>query len=90
LQVRVLPQELIRCLRSDGVRVEGDRSTGATPDKRGPRTQTVGARKHTARNESEPLLSLVNVSRAVMLGERGAGWFRRISRTGMKAAHSGE
>jgi hypothetical protein len=34
LQVRILPQEEVSCLRSDGVRVEGDRNTGATPDKR--------------------------------------------------------
>jgi hypothetical protein len=49
----------------------------------------VGARKHVARNASEPLLSLVNVSRAVMLGEHGVGWFRRISRMGTKAVISG-
>jgi len=45
----------------------------------------VGARKHTARNASEPLVSLVKRSRAVMLGEHGVGWFRRVSRTGTKA-----
>jgi hypothetical protein len=30
-QVRILPQEEGSCLRIDGVRVEGDRNTGATP-----------------------------------------------------------
>lgn len=36
LQVKVLPQELIRCLRSYGVHVEGDLCREATPDNRGP------------------------------------------------------
>jgi len=35
------------------------------------------------------LISLVNVSRAVMLGEYGVGWFRRVLRTGTKAADFG-
>ncbi len=37
LQVRVLPQESVRCLRSYGVRMEGNRNAGTTPDKRDPR-----------------------------------------------------
>ena len=36
MQVKVLPQELVRCLRSYGVHVEGDPCVEATPDKRGP------------------------------------------------------
>lgn len=32
------------------------------------------------------LIRLVSVSRAVMLGEHGEGWFRRVLRTGTKAA----
>lgn len=37
LQVKVLLQELFHCLCSYGVRVDGDRNAGATPEKRGPR-----------------------------------------------------
>ena len=37
LQVKVLPQEKVSCLRSYGVCVKGDRDTGTTPHKRGPR-----------------------------------------------------
>jgi hypothetical protein len=32
------------------------------------------------------LISLVNVSHAVMLGEHGVGWSRRVFRTGTKAS----
>ena len=88
MQVRVLPQELIRCLRSDGVRVEGDRNTGATPDKRGPRPRPW-VRANMQPVTKVNLISLVNVSRAVMLGEHGVGWFRRVLRTGTKAVDFG-
>jgi hypothetical protein len=32
------------------------------------------------------LISLVNVSRAAMLGEHGVGWSRRVFRMGTKAS----
>ena len=84
-QVRILPQEEVSCLRSDGVRVEGDRNTGATPDKRDPRP------KSWVRATVQPvtqvnLVSLVNVSHAVMLGEHGVGRSRRVFRMGTKAS----
>ena len=70
LQVRILPQEEVSCLRSDGVRVEGDRNTGATPDKRDPRPRPW-VRAIVQPVTQVNLVSLVNVSHAVMLGEHG-------------------
>lgn len=70
MQVKVLSQEEASCLCSYGVRVEGDRGAGATPEKRGPRPRPW------ARATAQPvtqvnLASLVNVSHAAMLGEHG-------------------
>ena len=68
--MKVLPQEEASCLCSYGVRVEGDRDVGTTPEKRGPRPRPW------ARATAQPvtqvnLISLANVSHAVMLGEHG-------------------
>jgi hypothetical protein len=69
---------------SYGVRVEGDRNAEATPDKRRPRPRPW-ARAIIQSATKVNLASLVNFSRAIMLGEHGVGWSRRAFRMGAKA-----